>query len=413
MAQDSIWAATDCSAIASSLSNSVFLPIAGGLPESATEIDKTITSGVGGTISKLAVFISVNACTVANLVRVRKNGANGNCSVSITALTTGAFIDNSNSDTVAVDDELCLEFTTATTGLNTLTMAYLLFTSADNNTYQCFNAMDPGGTAFSSTTNSFFVPNSSVFNSSTTEDSNEISFKHAVTISRLHVYIPTNTRNGQYDLDIRKNNADGSGSIAVASSTTGYFEDTSNTDSYAVDDEGAIEQDMAGTTGSVTVMQMGYFLTSNDGKFDLVTGMQNVPPFNSATTYFVPVTGGTTAPITANEANIALTSPIDFTWSNLKCYVQASIDVETLVRSRVNLANGNQLLTITATTTGYFEDTSNTDAVTAGDEISYTVIVGKDVGDSLAFKNISSMGFTSAPPAAGGTPLLMLMGVGT
>jgi len=57
------------------------------------------------------------------------------------------------------------------------------------------------------------------------------------------------------------------------------------------------------------------------------------------------------------------------TWSKLQCYITGNGSASVVMRFRVNNANGNQLLSIGTTANTYFEDTSNSDTVAAGDTI--------------------------------------------
>lgn len=79
----------------------------------------------------------------------------------------------------------------------------------------------------------------------------------------------------------------------------------------------------------------------------------------------------------ATETNRYNTLRAAGTFSNL--YVRVSSNAaatNTTVRFRINVANGNQNLTIGAGATGEFEDTSNTDAVVAADEVAIQYVTG-------------------------------------
>lgn len=64
--------------------------------------------------------------------------------------------------------------------------------------------------------------------------------------------------------------------------------------------------------------------------------------------------------------------PADMTLSNFHVYVTSnSRDVAITGRLRIAGANGNLAVTITASTTGVFSDTSNTDVLSQGDLVNY------------------------------------------
>jgi len=71
----------------------------------------------------------------------------------------------------------------------------------------------------------------------------------------------------------------------------------------------------------------------------------------------------------ATEANVSWITRTAGTWSKLQCYITGNGSASVVVRFRVNNANGNQLLSIGTTANTYFEDTSNSDTVAAGDTI--------------------------------------------
>src|SRR5229473_3056509 len=63
------------------------------------------------TAKNLLAQVATNAVTAATTLSTRKNGATGNLTVSITALTTGAFEDTTNSDSLVVGDQFNYTFT--------------------------------------------------------------------------------------------------------------------------------------------------------------------------------------------------------------------------------------------------------------------------------------------------------------
>jgi hypothetical protein len=70
-------------------------------------------------------------------------------------------------------------------------------------------------------------------------------------------------------------------------------------------------------------------------------------------------------------------------------YVNVSANTHstsTVITFRINGANGNQTITIPASTTGYFEDAVNTDAVVVNDDVNFQIVRG--TGGSSTFANI-------------------------
>ena len=71
---------------------------------STTEAPVQFKIKKAGLLKYLDCRVYTNTRTTAGTVRSRKNTANGALTVSITASTTGSFVDNANSDTIAVDE---------------------------------------------------------------------------------------------------------------------------------------------------------------------------------------------------------------------------------------------------------------------------------------------------------------------
>jgi len=75
------------------------------------------------------------------------------------------------------------------------------------------------------------------------------------------------------------------------------------------------------------------------------------------------------------------------TYSNMYVNVSANThSTSTVITFRINGANGNQTITIPASTTGYFEDAVNTDAVVVNDDVNFQIVRG--TGGSSTFANI-------------------------
>lgn len=95
---------------------------------STTESDAQALGRTSYTLNNLKTFINTNGINEASTLRTRKNGANGNLSVSITGLTVGAFEDVANSDTVISTDLINFQFIGGATG-TTLLLRHELLTA--------------------------------------------------------------------------------------------------------------------------------------------------------------------------------------------------------------------------------------------------------------------------------------------
>jgi hypothetical protein len=78
----------------------------GGFGFSLTEVDAQLkVRSIGGTLTNLYVYVQQSSTTTLT-VTSRKNGANGNLTVSVASGATGAFQDTTHSDSFAAGDLL-------------------------------------------------------------------------------------------------------------------------------------------------------------------------------------------------------------------------------------------------------------------------------------------------------------------
>lgn len=107
-----------------------FIPILGGLTPAATESDAITTLTFPATASYLTLQLSANTYTGAVTVKSRKNGADGNQSLSISAGATGTFQDTSNSDSYAINDTIDISIIGGTANSGTIPYAGMLVLDA-------------------------------------------------------------------------------------------------------------------------------------------------------------------------------------------------------------------------------------------------------------------------------------------
>jgi hypothetical protein len=117
-------------------------------------------------------------------------------------------------------------------------------------------------------------------------------------------------------------------------------------------------------------------------------------------TYYYPMAGyqSTLQPQTT-EANIQVICRAAGTLANLYWRVNANARADTNqnIKSRIATANGNMTISSIASTTGTASDTTNTDSVSSGQTINYSLTLGS----SAANFNVTMLGswFTSSGPA--------------
>lgn len=89
---------------------------------------------------------------------------------------------------------------------------------------------------------------------------------------------------------------------------------------------------------------------------------------------------------------------VDFTWSTLTAFADSNAaNGDTIIRTRIGppAADGNQSVTIPASTAGVFQDLVNTDAVTATQTINYELDNSAAGAGNIFMKSIASLGLIS------------------
>lgn len=221
----------------------------------------------------------------------------------------------------------------------------------------------------------YFFPGSGSLVVNSTEANRAIKCRSAGVCSKLFIEVIASSRAAS--LRFRKNGADGNQLVSVPSSTTGSFEDASNTDSLADGDtyDYQLTTGSGGTSFTFSAMSHLYAATTNTvqclcGSIGNNIGATEVVPLNGQQ-------GGTT------EAGIQsrITTSLGGTFKKFQAYV--STNTRDGACPVVFRHNGSDAVTfsITASTTGYFEDTSDTEAVDYLDVCSWTVTRGGTTGN--------------------------------
>jgi len=190
--------------------------------------------------------------------------------------------------------------------------------------------------------------------------------RDTLTLSQLFIKVTTNSDTASH-LYCRKNAVNGNQTITIPASTTGTFSDTTHSDSLVSGDL---------VCSGIYTGSGGYFSLSGIA-YQLQHASSNVPILGSfcasavgtgGSPYYLNILGMLQA--VANETYCQYKVRTAGTLSNLRLYVSANaLDQSTPVYSRVNANNGQQSLSIGASATGSFEDTTHTDSVSAGNTI--------------------------------------------
>ncbi len=338
-----------------------YYPISGIIVPVSTEANVRTVIRVDATISNLSINVSANTVNGARTFRSRVSGANGNLSVSISASTTGFFRDTSNSDSVVAGDTFAYQMGTGGTSGNTSVSAITtVVDSSGSGSY----LLQGGTVSVTGSGTTYMWP--PAIGGNATEANIRYKFNAATVARNLRVYASTNTYNAAVTCTVRKNAADGSVTLSIPASTSGAFEDTSNTDSFSAGDFISLSRVAAAGAGTLSIQSVVIELRSNSGLSFLPSVSSAGLTFSTTTSRYFQL--GSAAEDQTGE-------PIeefyfDGTLSHLQCYVSAnSTTSASTMAFRINAADSSAVLSVASGTTGHFENTTDTASVTAGDDV--------------------------------------------
>ena len=339
------------------------------------------------TLSKLTVNVSANAATGAGSVKVRKNGADGNQSVTIGAGLTGQFEDTVNTDSVSATDELDYQLNFGTGGSTTFKIISVVCDSASN-TNQIL--MMYNEKSFSTASSTVYISPIGDGSHNATETVVHQKVGAAGTAKNYQVYVSVNSRTTSNIFTFRKNGAGTTMTITVGAGLTGRFEDTTNTVSVAADD--TISNELVTSTGSetfkFTILASQFESTAN--KFPIGQGYSSASVAFNVTTYTT-MSGRNLWFTTESETQTKIQTTMIVNTLHLYVHTNTIATSATTFRSRKNTANGNISVSIGAGLTGLFSDTSNSDILVSGDLYNFQIVTPNTSG-SIVLTSFTAIG---------------------
>lgn len=368
-----------------------------GLPSDQTtssESKSQDTVRVAGTLSNLYVNINTNSIGGTSTITFRKNGVDGNLNVSIGASATGEFEDLTHTDSIVSGDLICWKFIPGDT-LNTMainTHSVIL----DNNKSSTITSTplgctsSNGATSMTGAATTYFAPLLGQLLSTaaiTTESAMQQQFKKTGTLRNFAAKVITNSRTTTTTSKVRKNTADGNQAVTIGSAATGYFEDTTHTDSIAINDllNYTIVNGAADTSAiSYSALYSVFDNTDYPGAVIFMEGGTNTSnTVNSGTTYRVSPFGSSFFS-TNTEASARTKIRNPYTLSN---YVVNITNNSIGASSTFTVVNNAVSTAITATigssATGIITDTTHTVSLASGDALSNQLVTGGFTGTML------------------------------
>ena len=381
---------TDLGGSASTSATDTFWAPDGYLHSQTTDDNTESLFRSAGTISNLYCRIITNTQTGNSTLKSRKNGANGNQTVTITGTATGVLEDTSNTDSISAGDKFCRTHIGSTsTGVVTFTIMSSVFDATTDTVTLQTNKNSITGLSAAST--NYFLPPEGRIYANTTEANVKFRVRKAGTYKNLGVFLSSNSRTTNTVWTSRKNGAAGNLTVTFGSGVTGWQEDTTHTDSVSAGDD--YNTQIANSTGTQTYnfkTQKVEFVSTGGDSLKCCSATPVAITDNTTRWYQV---GGDIAN-TATEANSKMKLRFDNTASNMGLFITANtINASSTVTSRKNGAAGSQTITVTTTATGLFNDTSNTDTLVSTDDISIQYAAASVAGTQTTTISWMSMAF--------------------
>ncbi len=224
-------------------STTEFLRIAGSGFEDTNETQNELVFRTAGTLKNLFALVKTNDYSdAATVIKSRINGVDGNVTVSVTASTTGIFEDTVNTDSISIDDTVNWAFVIPATGTTFIVGVTAVDFETTNKKF-----MWSGGDFSETINNATRYFGASGFDDSATESDRAQDAGIACTVSELTIISITNAHDAATTFKVRKDGVDGNGTLSIAASTTGTFNDAINTDDFTSTQEYSMEASNAGT----------------------------------------------------------------------------------------------------------------------------------------------------------------------
>lgn len=330
----------------------------------STEINSQ-SKTAAGVMDKFLIDIESTGAGVS-VIGMRLNGVNTALGASQTSGTTGKFEDLTHTASSAANDLLnATTFSgTAATGFGSMGGAHFVATTTEAmlTGVQGQNSWNYGSTSREFTK---LLGGYEFTASTTTENSTQMKQRAVGAYNHLFCNITANSKAGAVTVVIRKNGVDGVNTLAIGSSATGEFQDTTHSDSIASGDLTCVGYTTA-NAGTTTFSQVIAIFSPSSHQWDAGSNTSGSTG-SSGNTIFQVLAGQNPAGGQLTEANAQYLFRFATTVQNLRTNVLSNSGTLCAENYRANGANGNQSASITAATTGYFEDATHHDTIASGD----------------------------------------------
>lgn len=341
----------------------------------AVEAQAQLLAPVAGTFSLLGAYFTTTAGG-SRSIKSRIGAANGAQALAPVDGTSGWIEDATHSDAVSSGDLFDVSGQTSSSS-GTRSFLRLVFSATSDHATIYGNS----GNTLSAAATTYPPINGGL--GSATEAVAQSKLRAAGTLTKAGLNVSFNPLTGTTNATLRNNGSDTAVTIAIAAGLTGRFSDTTHTASVSSGDLVNWKVVAGSGSGSISYQALSVgFVNTSDTKNDVLAGGATTRAA-SGTTSFYTVAGFVFADTT--EAEQAVQHGFGLTASRLRINVTANTyAADATLTLRINGSNATQTVTIPAGTTGWFEDTTHSDNITATDTVCYATVGGTSGSITIA-----------------------------
>ena len=328
------------------------------------------------TVEKLKVNVTANTRSIGTAqIIVRKGTTDTGCFVDIPFGVTG-LIDSTGTAAITATDLVTLKYTYGTGGTGAITYNYITTVLDFTGNTTSFLINNNVGAL---STGDRFAPlmGSGPAGGATSETTIQQKMKGGKH-KNLTAYVASNSRDGDSIVTSRYNTLQGALQLDIIDSASGYFTDVS-ADETPISNNYAMNYKLVrgGSGGAITISWLASEIITTDGSFVILGECLTALAPVGATTFYL-FLGGNQNTITNSDANTKTDIPVSgYKCNGLKINIQtntvASASTITLRRNGADAAN---TISIPASTTGYYQDDTNSTTFDLNDDVNIKVACG-------------------------------------
>jgi len=328
------------------------------------------------TFGNLWAFISTISLTGSSTLTLRKNSSNTSLAVSAPPFSSGTYADNVDTATGTGGDGFNYAWVAGTGSGGTNGSVYsasVSMTSAHLTSWM--NGEIPGAALvhpLNFNTGLVYGLAGGAGDWATTESQVQYTVRTPLHAFWMYAYVTNNTLNGSTTFSMRKNGAPGNMNVSIGASGTGAFTDAVDTDDFGYGDKTSYGFTPSGSSGSLDTASCAVtcYGSDNVGLFTGINGFAQASLFLPGPNNFDIAGDGFTQNGTGHGLGQLLirSSPVRLVYLALNSTYHSGSGTLN-VFSQKNGANASLALSVSSTSSGYFEDTVDSDSLLPGDLI--------------------------------------------